>query len=387
MIEAVVFHYGDFQREDGRQHPTDEDMFVGRHTYQEHFRNNFDLDLHISHRINTEATPEWEAVPEVEVDVDPVFVPQPDGSDKFLHHHYRTGDLREYPLVIDKDVHNFQSRIVPNQFTALGLGLDSRFLLNHRLVQEYGNKKEEKILPVLEEAGIALDTFQPTVEGLDVLFEKYGDIEVITKPPGSALSKGVVIHDSLKDVQKAIIEGDVRPDYLLQPYMDTRQPIPGLKPLRIADQDSLDVINGTSDRPREVRMNVGGYIDAQGKQQLWAFPVLRVGQPDDRILKVPSEFFPLDPESAAEGSFMHTKAIRVGQIIMAQTGVRQLYGCVDFSYARLNGSAEAPRDYSFDSNWRCPFMFPESIFAQRALMDMMGTIARNNIDYSDNVAA
>jgi hypothetical protein len=290
---------------------------------------------------------------------------------------FAPANLGHYALIIDKDVKNFEFEAVAGVKVAQGVGVHAMQLLNHRSVQQFGNEKDKMDREILAPTGMALDTYATTEEGIEALFEKWGDAKTITKPQGGALGKDIAVHDRLADLRKQIADGEVAPNALLQPFVDLTQPIKGLVALNSEQADQLQAINSRPDRVREVRMHLGAHTDAYGDVHMWTLPTLRVGTPGEAVMKH-WEYFALHPDSVPEGSFVHTKMLEIGRRLMQVTGAPQLYMAGDLGRGVTPKGDEI--EFAVEANSRGPRMWHGATPARQKLMQMEGLIARQNYD-------
>lgn len=376
LYNAIAIHYGDYAREDGRRHPIDEDMYIGRHMLRDALAMR-GISLVVTHRTSAVSYDTHDRLPDVEVDLDPVFMAQPDGSDKLVGSRWALSNLASFALVLDRDVQNFDNRERTSIATSYGSGLPNRQVVNHYSIHEYGNQKVAKMLPVLQKCGISAPTYR--VGESQQLYDTYGDTRVITKPPDAALGQGVVIHRSRYDLKTFIDQTPRHAEHILQPFMDMTQPIPGLRPLTARDAELLAHFNSRPDRAREVGYNFGIHTDLEGKQHFWAFPVLRAAnKAGELILGSPSTFIGIEPEDTPEQRFMLNGTRNVARTILEETGAAHLYGRTDFAWAR-GPRANEPQFVSFDANMRSPYLAPQSRFARQAFIDMAASIVEDNL--------
>jgi hypothetical protein len=354
-------------------------MFDRRNEYEAYFMENFELGLHISRRISPAG--QGDTIPKTEVVTTPQW-----SIDRARDMHdvlgnpesdFKPVDLSRYPLIIDKDVKNFEFQAVEGLKIAQGVGVAASQLLNHRRVQQYGNEKDAMDRDVLAPAGMALDTYSATKQGLEQLFEKWGDVKTITKPQGGALGKDIATHRDLTELGKEIAEGTLAANSLLQPFIDLTQPLTGLIALHSDQEEALQALNSRADRVREIRMHLGAHTDTAGQVHMWSLPTLRVGTPGEEVMKNWS-YFALHPDSVPEGSYVHTKMLEIGRRVMDLTDVPQLYMAGDL--ARGITPCGDQLEFAVEANSRGPRMWRGALPAREKLMHMEGLIARQNYD-------
>lgn len=375
---VVMFSYGDYHN-NAMQHPRNEDMFPGRQDYQAFFRERFGMEMHIAHR--TSPVRDGNVLPEVEVDTQPVFTPRQGGLDTLDNPNYGPGTIATSALVVDRDVENFENPYTDGPKKARGNGLPDWQGFNHHSVQQGGNDKEWAHDHIIVPSGAALSTFRATHDGVAEIFEQYGDVPVVTKPIGGANGKGVVKHKSLMAVLDAMDEDPELKTHLLQPFVDQTAHIPGLKPIYEADRTELEKYNKPGERLKEVRMSIGAYYDEnKGAWSAWAYPVLIASTPGAVLLKGAKNFVALSPESIPQESSMYRKTMQAIGNVVIESGARQFYGSADWTLGvDPNGD---PIECINDMNLRSPYMFPRSLFARNALMNMWGITARQNYERS-----
>lgn len=375
---VVTFYYGDFHG-GAIQHPRNEDTLPGRYDYQTYLREKFGLEMHVAHR--TSRVRSGNVLPTVEVDAQPIFTPRECGTDTFDNPNYRAGTIAESALVVDRDVENFENPYTDGPKIARGIGLPDWQLFNHMSVQEGGNNTGWVHDRIITPADAALTTVHASYDGVGQLHAQYGDIPVITKPRDTASGKGVAHHKNLTAALDAI---DAHPElktHLLQPFIDQTAHIPELKPLFPDDQVELNEYNKSRERLKELCMNMGAYFDENKRRWIaWAYPILIASEPGASLLDEVKRFIALDPESVPEASSIHRKTMQIIGNVVIESGTKHFYG----SAAWVNGIGPNGQRVECVNNvdLQSPYMFHRSLFARDALMNMWGTVARQNYERS-----
>jgi hypothetical protein len=284
---------------------------------------------------------------------------------------FRPGSIKEYPSIIDHWVHNFQDEVLqPDgtyQRTAHGIGLPAERLWNHKSIQTYGNRKDlmDELIKV---NGVGIDTY--SVLDYDQFAKKHGsDRELIYKPQGGSLGKGIEVFQGLTDLKRAVEAKRLSSNGFIQPYLDIMNPIRGIVGASEKDKQLLAKFNAKADRPREIRMHVIVTTDSEGRLQVEAYPTLKVSETNRKFSKR-LLYIGLDPSCVSKGSFMHDKSVELAKAVCIAAGqpdkpIPQYYGVFDWL---VDGDAQNPEDIRVvDGNCRGPNLPEAAVSARDAL--------------------
>jgi len=348
------------------QHPWREDMFHRPDKIQK------DLEaLGFGFDIATVTQPPGgnDVIPDVRIARNPVY-DQTTGI--LLEADFRPGGIEAYPSVIDHWVYNFQNEVLqPDgtyQRTAHGIGLPAERLWNHKSIQTYGNRKD-LMDDIIMSHGVGIETYSV------LEYEQFADIhggarKLIYKPQGGSLGKGVEVFDGVQELRRALEANRIATNGLIQPYLNTMNPIKGLVPATPADAKLLEELNSTVDRPREIRMHVVTTTDEYGQLQTEAYPTMKISEPNRAFLKYQTGIG-IDPSCLAEGTFMHDKSVELAQAVCVAAGepgkpIPQYYGVFDWL---VDGDVHNPEDIRVgDGNCRGPGI-PECSGAAREALE------------------
>lgn len=201
MMQAVLMLYGNYGL-----HPWQEDMFTRPDLLQAMLRE-AGLEFHVG--CITQAPTGRDEIPEARIARNPIY-----NQEGVLEEaHFTPGSIEDYPVIIDHWVANFQDEITHNdgsvERVAYGIGLAPERLVNHKNVQDFGNRKD-KIDRILKECKVAVDTW--IVGQVDELVTRYGESSIIYKPLGGSGSKGIATFKSAADLKAAQQTGKLLPN-------------------------------------------------------------------------------------------------------------------------------------------------------------------------------
>lgn len=377
MREAVLMLYGEYQNDEGIVHPWQEDMFRDPHELQAQFKER-GVDFHVGVALELpQGRRELGNPPRIIVATNPRYNERGvlDRGTKFVE-----TSLDEYPGVIDHWVANFQDR-VPQPGgtllrTAYGLGIPNERVWNCRPIQDMGNRKDY-MDAVLQEHGVAVPTYGLSESELEKFSAEVGDQELIYKPIDGSRGKGIEVFSALGALKKALQEGRLsRSGGFVQPFLDLRSPIEGLKPANAAAAEALADVNSRRDRVRETRMHVLAYTDQNGEIQAEAYPTLKYSHPKTKTMKVGGNVA-LDAACMTTGNYMHDTSVTMAKFVVAAAAQRsgepvsQYYGVFDWIVDAQG------RAYVGDGNCRGPALAPEAIAAREAFTRIISDSARN----------
>ena len=363
--------YGPF-----RQHPWREDIFHRPDKIQKNLQAlGFGFDV----AMVSQAPSGNDQLPEVRIARHPVY-DQTTGVLKEAH--FLPGTIQDYPTVIDHWVHNFQDEVRQPDGTyqrmAYGIGLPAERLWNHKSIQTFGNRKDlMDALIASHGAGIA------TYGVLD--YQQFADIhgggrKLIYKPQGGSYGVGVRVFKDVFELQAALRAEKVAHNGLIQPYLQTMNPIQGVMPATSEDAELLRKFNTTADRPREIRMHVITTTDHRGQLHTEAYPMMKVSEPNQQFLKYQMGIG-IDPSCLAKGTFIHDKSVVLAQALCRAAGepgkpVPQYYGVFDWL---IDGDVHDPSNvWIGDGNCRGPGI-PECAAAARDALERALVFSGNKV--------
>jgi hypothetical protein len=386
MSEPIVTTlYGNYHNGLGRVenggivHPWREDIYRNPHEYQQGFE---EMGVRFQVAIATEAPSGQREIgdtPEVTIFSDLVY----DDSGKLVSGRFAEGDLAESDAVIDHWVTNFHGETSRypdlDSREAFGLGLPLERTWNPYPVQNMGNRKDR-----MEEVVAAREAGIPTFAAheLEAFAATVPDGPVMYKPLAGARGKGIEIFNNRREVQRALSNGEIHPEGLIQPYLDLTTPIPGLK---AAEGDAeaallLQEFNSSEGKPRqrEVRMHAIAYRDESGELHAEAYPTLKYGQPNKRFLQVAGNVA-LDPKCIGVGHPVHDVSVQLAKDVVAAASkhsgleVPHYYGTFDWMY---DGASD--RMFVGDGNSRGPAIAEEARAARASYIRRVGESALRN---------
>lgn len=347
MKPAVLMLYGPYG-----QHPWREDMFHRPDMIQANLKKlGFGFDI----AVVTEAPSGENRVPNVRIAENPVY---DQATGDLLEAHFKPGTIEDYPSIIDHWVHNFQDEVLQldgtYQRTAYGIGLPPERLWNHKRIQTFGNRKD-LMEEIITAHGVGIDTY--AVLNYEQFVDKYGaERTLIYKPQGGSRGKGIEVFKSIADLHLALTTKRIATNGFIQPYLNVKNPIQGVKPASKEDARLLKTLNAMADRPREIRMHVITTTDESGQLRTEAYPMMKISEPNRDFLKYQTGIG-IDPACLGEGSFIHDKSVELAQAVCKAAGesgapVPQYYGVFDWL---VDGDIHNPDDVRVgDGNCRGP---------------------------------
>jgi len=355
-----------------REHPWEEDIYYAPGQLQRQFRD-YGLEYHVAVALSEPGR--GNVLPEVTIARDPVF----NDAGTLIAANFQPGDLSAYPAVIDHNVPNFQQEVDQGDGTTLrtanGVGLKPSHLWNHKAGQGIGNRKDRMDV-LLHEEGVGIKS----VNVLD--FEQLGDdTEVIYKPVDGSEAGDIEYFSNFTALRRAIAEGRLATNGLVQPYFHHSAPIQGLVPANDDEARLLREVNGN--RLCEIRMHVLVTIDDEGQPQVESYPTLKFSLPGKEYLRY-GGWVGLDPSCIPEGSFTHDKTVALGKRVSEVAGQDteegqpiQLHGAIDWY---TNGHILDPENNKVgEGNWRGPSHPVKAVFARRAVVRGVAYSAHRNL--------
>lgn len=375
MREAVLMLYGTYSNDEGVVHPDQEDMFLDRPDLERQF-DEHGVAFHIGRVLDLPGRftgPNGR--PRIEVAEHPIY----DEHGTLLPETvYEECSIDEYPAVIDHWVANFQERVRQEDGSTLrvahGLGgVPSNSLWNCRPIQEFGNSKL-LMDTVLAESGCGVPTYATTA--LDALVQEHPNVPIFFKPVDGSLSKGTEKFATPQQVQRALREQRIAASGVLQPYLDLKTPMTGL---RTPDGDSMSAeklaaIN-TGERLLELRAHTMVYTDQHGNLCVEAAPTLKYSYPNTDVMKREGNIaLAEDSITPYEYEIIKDLGCRVVRAAAAHSGelVTQYYGTFDIVEDKQG------RRYIIDANCRGPRLTIESPVARRIFTRVIAGNARQN---------
>lgn len=360
MISAVLMLYGPYG-----QHPWREDMFIRPDKIQKDLQAlgfGFDIAM-VTQPPNSEDT-----LPDVRIARNPIY---DQATGVLLKADFRPGSIEEYPSIIDHWVYNFQDEVSQPDGTfqpvAHGIGLPAERLWNHKSIQTYGNRKD-LMDELLNAHGVGIKTY-PALE-YDWFVQERGDRELIYKPQGGSLGRGVEVFENVAALRRAIETRRLPSNGLIQPYLNVMNPIQGIVAASEKDKQLLAEFNSKADRPREIRMHVIVTTDSEGRLQVETYPTLKISETNRKFSKR-LLYIGLDPSCVGEGSVMYDKTVELAKAVCIAAGrpgkpVPHYYGVFDWL---VDGDVRNPEDIRVvDGNCRGPHL-PEAATSARDALE------------------
>jgi hypothetical protein len=231
----------------------------------------------------------------------------------------------------------------------------------------------------LSSAGRAVDSYRASE--LDLLAHKWGsDRTLIAKPAGGSLGDGIKTFDSLEHLWLKQEYGLSLNNYMIQPRLDLRQPIPDLRASQIkpnASETATDVreLNAKADRDREIRWHtfvttIGGQLTAE------AYPILRTSEPSSGVMQN-HVWHELDASCYAEGTPLAEVRASICGLALAiarDQNVANFYGAADMAYAPELADPYIIQEF----NARGPRLWAGASLARLAFVSQLAAMYREN---------
>jgi hypothetical protein len=208
---------------------------------------------------------------------------------------------------------------------------------------------------LIEAHGVGIKTY--SVLDYEQFRDVHGDrCKIIYKPQGGSLGKGIEIFNTIHELHDALQTKKIATNGLIQPYLQTKNPIQGVVPATDADAVLLKKFNSKSDRPREIRMHVITTTNEQGELHTEAYPMMKVSEPHRQFLKYQIGIG-IDPACLGKGTFIHDKSVELAQAVCRAAGkpgmpIPHYYGVFDWL---VDGDVHTPENVHVgDGNCRGP---------------------------------